>query len=170
MTPSWTLFGLRCLGMLDRTNNKRRRLSWPQRENMAVDDAKLTMAALPETRPRGQRNTESLATVPESETSRPDDLRKVKIESGGGPLLSSLPLSSSSASPPISPSAGNNEENNNSNPSSRSRSSSPPNSKHAPRRQTGSQVSAPMTAVETEAEAGPASSRADYPTENGGKK
>lgn len=116
---------------------------------------------------------ESLATVPESNSA---DLRKVKVEA---PSMSSLPLSSSSASPPISPSAGGNnnhkEEHSNGchgNPASRSRSSSPPLSSRAqPHRQMSkSHVSATTAAAAVnEAEAGPASSRTEYHTENGGK-
>ncbi|KAG0044593.1 hypothetical protein BGZ83_010182 [Gryganskiella cystojenkinii] len=126
---------------------------------------------------RVKKYGECLATVPESAPALLDstDLRKVKVETT---QMSSLPLSSSSASPPISPSSGGNngnhheEHNHNSgsihsNPSSRSRSSSPPlSSKAQTRRQTTNPTS--DTAIENEAEAGPASSsRADYHAENG---
>ena len=122
---------------------------------------------------RAKKYTESLATVPESETTRSDDLRKVKIE---GSLMASLPLTTTtttSVSPPISPESRSHHEENNSHPSSRSRSSSPPplsSKPHARRQMSKSQGPASATAAaETEADSSPVSSRADYHTETGGK-
>ncbi|GJJ78875.1 hypothetical protein EMPS_11234 [Entomortierella parvispora] len=118
---------------------------------------------------RPKKYAESLATVPESEATRSDDLRKVKIE---GSLMASLPLTATtSVSPPISPESRSHQEESNSHPSSRSRSSSPPplSSKPQARRQMSKSqgASSASAAAESEADSGPASSRTDYHTENG---